>query len=237
MLTVRLRFENSTPFERGNRVLPDDIVSESVNPPSREIRALLPELTSESLQLSSKLQALASEDDRCVLVAGLNEGESSPAIALELAVGLSAIDGQSVLLVDANLRSPWLHERFDMSPQPGLTNVLGASPAIVAGAVRMVKPNLGLLPVGTAKADSSIFTSTAFSELLEMELRPRFRFIIINSAPFVQYADANLIASRADGVVITLTSGRHHRTELLDLTSELESMRAKIFGTVLCDDK
>jgi Mrp family chromosome partitioning ATPase len=236
MPTVRLRLKSSTSYDSEAKPLPDNIVSESVHPPSERIRAHLPEVSSESLQLSSKLQALASEDDRFILIAGLNEADSSPEIAIQLAVGLSAIDGQSVLLVDANLRSPWLHQRFGFDAQPGLTNVLSTSPAVVAGAVRMVKPNLALLPVGTLRADSSLFTSTAFSELLDLELRPRYRFIIVNSAPFIQYADANLIASRADGVVITLTSGRHHRTELLDLTNELESMKSKVFGTVLCDE-
>ena len=236
MPTIRVRIEKSGAFASVPKIFPDNIISDSSSTPAPGLASRLPEVSSDVLKLSANLQASVTDSDKFILVAGFNEGESSAEISVQLAVGLSAIDDQSVLLVDANLRNPWLHNRFGIDLQPGLTNVLSASPAIIAGAVRVIKPNLAILSAGTAEAGSSIFTSTAFSELIEIDLNPRYRFIIVNSAPFGQFADANLIASRADGVVITLTSGRHHRTELLDLKNELESMKSKIFGTVLCEE-
>jgi Mrp family chromosome partitioning ATPase len=194
-----------------------------------------PVASPEALKLSSRLQALVSENDRFILVAGFNEKESSSEIAMQLAAGLSEINGQSVLLVDGNLRNPWLHNRFGIDVQPGLTNVLGKSAGLLTSAIRVITPTLAVLPAGNLRRDSSLFASTDFSDLLECQLRPRFRFIIINSAPFSQFVDASLVASRADGVVITLTSGQHSRSELLDLRNELESLKAKIFGTVLCE--
>jgi Mrp family chromosome partitioning ATPase len=212
------------------------IASDSIRESSPELLSREPEASSEALTLCSKLQASASENDRFILVAGFNEKESSSEIALQIATGLSEINGQSVLLVDANLRDPWLHKRFGIDDQPGLANVLGKAAGQLNGAIRVITPTLAVLPAGVSKPDSSIFISTDFSDLLECQLRPRFRFIIFNSAPFSQFVDASLIASRADGVVITLTSGRHGRTELLNLKNELESLKAKIFGTVLCKD-
>jgi len=237
LATIRIRLTAASPLDRELAGAPDAVGSDSTCVAAPDLLARVPEASSEALRLASKLQASTSEDDRFILVAGFNEKESSSEIAFQLAVGLSEIDGQSVLLVDANLHNPWLHKRFGIEAQPGLTNVLGTSAGLLAGAVRVVNPTLAVLPAGNLKADSSIFTSTGFSDLLEIQLRPRYRFIIFNSAPFIQFVDANLIASRADGVVITLTSGRHHRTELLDLKNELESLKSKIFGTVLCEDK
>jgi Mrp family chromosome partitioning ATPase len=234
--TIRVRIEKSGPFASDPGIFPDHAISDTSPTPAPGLSSRLPEVSSEVLKLSANLQASVADNDKFILVAGFNEGESSEEISLQLAAGLSAMDGQSVLLVDANLRNPWLHDRFGIGLQPGLTNVLSASPAITAGAVRVIKPNLAILPAGTTKAGASIFTSTPFSELIELELYPRYRFIIVNSAPFGQFADANLIASRADGVVITLTSGRHHRNELVDLKNELESMKSKIVGTVLCEE-
>ena len=196
----------------------------------------LPEISPEALKLSSKLQATASEDERVILVAGLNANESSSEFAVQLAVGLSEINGQSVLLVDANVRTPSLHKEFGIKAHPGLTNVLdGSSPLDIAA--RLVKPNLAFLPAGNSNSNSAIFTSAEFSDLFALQLRRQFRFTIVNSAPFTQFVDGNLIAPRADGVVITLTSGRHHRAELLELKNELEALKARIVGVVLCQNK
>lgn len=236
MPTIRVRIEKAVPFASESRIFPDSAISDTSPMPAPGLSSRLPEVSSEVLKLSANLQASVTDSDKFILVAGFHEGEPSEEISVQLAAGLSAMDGQSVLLVDANLRNPWLHDRFGIDLQPGLTNVLSASPAITAGAVRVIKPNLAILPAGTANAGASIFTSTAFSQLMELELYPRYRFVIVNSAPFGRFADANLIASRADGVVITLTSGRHHRDELLDLKNELESMRSKIVGTILCEE-
>jgi Mrp family chromosome partitioning ATPase len=236
MSTISLHETATSALARDLKRASDSVAAESSRTVAPDLLARVPEVSSEALKLSTKLQAAASENDRVILVAGLNEKESASEIAIQLAVGLSEINGQSVLLIDANLRNPMLHKRFGINSQPGLTDVI-ARTGLLASTVRQVKPTLAVLPAGNSKPDTSIFTSMEFSELLEQQLRPHYRFIILSSAPFIQFVDANLIASRSDGVIITLTSGRHHRTELLDLKNELESLKAKIFGTVLCEAK
>jgi Mrp family chromosome partitioning ATPase len=235
MSTFRLRITTGSALERESESTTRTQVVDAARADVPELLEQEPVASPEALKLSSRLQALASENDRFILVAGFNEKESSAEIAMQLSAGLSEINGQSVLLVDGNLRNPWLHNRFGVDVQPGLTNVLGKNAGLLTSAIRVITPTLAVLPAGNSRPDSSLFASTDFSDLLECQLRPRFRFIILNSAPFSQFVDASLIASRADGVVITLTSGRHSRTELLDLKNELESLKAKIFGTVLCE--
>ncbi len=196
----------------------------------------LPRILPEVLKISCKLQASSSENDRIILVSGLNGEESSSEFAAQLAAALSETDAQLVTLVDANFRNPSLHRNFGIEQQPGLTDVLNRT-APLDGAVRVVRPTLAVLPVGGSTRDSALLISAEFSFLLERQLRPRSRFIIVTSAPFGQFVDANLIASRVDGVVITMTAGRHRRSELLDLQSELEGLKSKIVGVVLCESE
>ncbi len=74
----------------------------------------------------------------------------------------------------------------------------------------------------------------AFSELLE-SLSSKFDRVILDSPPVGAVADAVVLATQADGVVLVLKSGVTHREVARRTVRALNDVKAKLFGAVLND--
>lgn len=167
-----------------------------------------------------------------VTSSGPQEGKSTTAINLGIAMAQS---GQRVLIVDTDMRRPRLHKAF------GVANELGVSSLVVAegkldDAVKTTEvPGLYLLPCGPIPPNpAELLHTKAFSELLET-LSSKFDRVILDSPPVGAVADAVVLATQADGVVLVLKSGRTHREVARRTVRALNDVKAKLFGAVLND--
>jgi Mrp family chromosome partitioning ATPase len=64
-----------------------------------------------------------------------------------------------------------------------------------------------------------------------------FRLIIVECPPLLQSADAAVLASNCEGVIIVLDNLRHTRSELRDAQAELQRLNAPFLGAVLSSQK
>ena len=65
-----------------------------------------------------------TRDTRTIAIASSMSGEGKSSIASQLAISMAKASGQTVLLVDGDLRCPDLHDIFGLDPKPGLCGVL-----------------------------------------------------------------------------------------------------------------
>jgi capsular exopolysaccharide synthesis family protein len=128
-----------------------------------------------------------------------------------------ALPGTKVVLVDADLRKPSLHEVFDMPNLLGLADVL-ATPSLSAEPIlnKALRPthidNLLLLPAGRTPMDPGyLLNSPRFAEVLDT-LKTQADLIIIDSAPLLNATETRFIANIVDGTFLTVNSGRTRRT-------------------------
>jgi len=124
-----------------------------------------------------------------------------------------ALPGTRVILIDADLRKPSLHEIFDMPNLLGLADVL-ATPSISAEPIlkKALRPtevdNLLLLPAGRAPMDPGyLLNSPRFAEVLET-LKDQADLVIIDSAPLLAAAETRFIANTVDGTLLVVNAGR-----------------------------
>ncbi len=167
-----------------------------------------------------------------VTSSGPQEGKSTTAINLGIAMAQS---GQRVLIVDTDMRRPRLHKAF------GVANELGVSSLVVGegkldDAIKTTEvPGLYLLPCGPIPPNpAELLHTQAFSELLE-SLSSKFDRVILDSPPVGAVADAVVLATQADGVVLVLKSGVTHREVARRTVRALNDVKAKLFGAVLND--
>jgi Mrp family chromosome partitioning ATPase len=193
-----------------------------------------PEASSEALKICYRLLASMSEVDGTILVTGMGEESSTSRLSVQIAVGLSQVQSEKVLLVDAELPSRALAATFGVKPQPGLSELIAGS-SDFASCAREVTPKLFLLPAGAIGIDASQFASTQFAALIERQLRREFRYVIIHSSPFGESAAANLLAVHSDGVVLAIHAGQHHRDELSELKKDLSAIHTKLLGVILVE--
>ena len=152
-------------------------------------------------------QAQVERGVKKVMVASAVAGEGKTITALNLAVTLSESYLRRVVLVDADLRCPRVHEMLDSAPIHGLNEALKAAqpgPLILT----TVSPRLSILPAGQADPDPmGQLTGPRMASLLA-ELAQKFDWVVIDTSPVVLLPDANLLAGMVDGAVIVIRAGR-----------------------------
>lgn len=155
-------------------------------------------------------------------------------IAANLAVVLSQLGGRT-LLIDADLRNPAQHSLF------GLENRVGLS-ALLAGragpeAVQRV-PGLGslsVLPSGAAPPNpQELLARPSFGVLLE-RLAEHVDFILIDTPPAAESADAQTVAARARAALFVARKNHSRLWRLQAISESVARARAKVLGAVLND--
>jgi capsular exopolysaccharide synthesis family protein len=152
-----------------------------------------------------------------------------------LARALARQTDQRVLIVDGDLASPSQHQRFDVPASPGLAEALLTD----AGMREAVHPtaieSLYILPSGSAdEGESNIVYSAEFSKMLAT-LRDQFQIILVDTPPLRDSGAGYLMASKSDGVLLVMASGRHRRSELRKVSSELAGVGTKVLGVCLTE--
>ncbi|GBD21303.1 Tyrosine-protein kinase YwqD [bacterium HR28] len=172
---------------------------------------------------------------RTILICGVGRSSTdSASVAANLAAA-SAVAGERVLLVDADLRHPSLHTLATETVSLGLAEWLVNSdqrPAPVYGTslaeLRLLPA--GQLPAGTNPAD--LFSRPLTSERLTL-LRELGDRVIFHTAPLPRYGDALALAGLAEGVLLVIRSGVTPRTAAQQAKEQLERAGACLLGVVL----
>lgn len=175
------------------------------------------------------------ENDWNVLgVTSPGHGEGKTLTAVNLAASLAMETSQTVLLVDADLRSPSIHEVFGLDDCPGLADYLLDDQPVED---LLVHPGIGrfvLLPGGRAISNSAeILTSPKMLALVE-EFKHRYpaRIIIFDLPPLLHTADVLAFSPYTDALLLVVEEGKTKVEELQRALSLLKNSRP-VLGTVL----
>jgi len=145
---------------------------------------------------------------------------------------------RKVLIIDADLRRPRMHDIFDVSNDRGLSDILREelSAENVAGLIKETAiPNLHVLPAGKAThAAAHLLYSRNFAPLLA-KFKQEYDMILIDTPPMLQMTDARVAGRLADAVVLVARSGTTTRDAVLAAKDRLEEDCIRILGTVLND--
>lgn len=162
--------------------------------------------------------------------AGPSEGKTI--IAANLAVAIAQA-GQQVLLVDADLRRPRIHKLFDIHTEAGFPQALMDS-ALDGRLVNVERVDgLKLLPAGPLPPNpAEMLASRRMGDLLS-ELTRQWDVVLFDSSPVLPVADASVLASRVDGVVLVVDAGRTRRALAQRAVENLLQVDAAILGVVL----
>ncbi len=167
---------------------------------------------------------------KVVMVTSAAAGEGKSLTATNLALTFSESYRRNVLLVDADLRRPTLHETFRVPNTSGLSDGLHADKEQKLALVR-VSPRLTLLTAGRPDPDPmSGLTSDRMARVIE-EAAARFDWVIVDTPPVALLPDAGLLASMVDTVLLVIRAAKTPHA-LIRRTVEAIG-RDKIFGVVL----
>lgn len=167
-----------------------------------------------------------------VMVTSAKPGEGKTTTAVNLAVAYAQADN-NVLIIDADLRKPMMHQILNLSNQIGFTTLLSNQCTIEQAVAATHITNLSLLTSGPIPPNpSEMLGSRRMAGLLE-ELKTQFDIIIIDTPPTLVVTDAQIMASHCDGVLLVVDAGKVKREHALKAKSNLERANARLLGAVL----
>lgn len=172
----------------------------------------------------------AANRTQVVMVASALAGEGKTLTAANVALTLSNSYRKRVLVIDADLRRPALHQVFRIETAHGLADGLGSS-SDAKIVVRQVTPTLSLLPAGRPTSDPMAGLISERMRRLVEEARELFDWVIIDTPPLMLLPDANLLMSMADGVLLVV---RAESTPYPMVKRAADAVgRSRILGVVL----
>jgi succinoglycan biosynthesis transport protein ExoP len=167
-----------------------------------------------------------------VLITSSQDEEGKTTTVANLGMVLAQA-GKRVVLVDADLRKPRLHRFFGVENRVGLTNVLAQEVEPPEAVVQSGVPNLVLLPCGPIPGNpAELLSSDAMGAMLQ-HLGKIADFVLVDSAPVLAAADASILATYADAVLLVADADRSTRGSVAQARVQLDQVNAKVVGAVL----
>ncbi len=190
-------------------------------------------LSIESLRsLRTSLQVtLACSSNNIISILGVSLGVGKSFVSANLAYLLAA-GGKRVLLIDGDLRRGTLHKYMNVSPMPGLTEVLKKTATADSALVKTLHKNLDFLPRGAYPTEpSELLMSDRFKALMTT-LAQAYDVVVIDTAPVLLVTDAVLIGSIAATNYLVMGAGAHQPAELDMALKRLAGSGVQVQGSI-----
>ena len=142
-----------------------------------------------------------------VVVTSPSPAEGKTFSAVNLALAQSHLAESSVLLGDFDLRRPIIHNLFQIDRAPGLSDYLTGQCTFPQALRRIEGMSLYILPAGTPVKNPLELLNMRQAKALFEELPRTFNWAIFDTPPLLFSADANLLATMADGTILVVKIG------------------------------
>jgi non-specific protein-tyrosine kinase len=167
---------------------------------------------------------------RTLVVTSPATGEGKSTTIANLAVTM-AQRGRRTILVDCDLRRPSLHTLFNLSEQPGLTNmVLDETEAPLQ---KTSVDNLWLLASGTKPPNPADLLGTQKVDKVIEKLLTQADIVLFDAPPVIAVTDAAVLGAKVDGVLLVISAGKTRREHAERAKELLEKAKVRIVGVTL----
>lgn len=205
----------------------------------REVPTTLPMLVSPMSAVAEAYRRLRTNlrfarpdnEVRTVAVTSASKGEGKTTTATNLALALASA-GQDTLLIDADLRRPYLHNLFDTTDAPSLVDVLYDGPPDPATLATSVD-HLHVIPGGDTVPNPSELLGSHRMETLLNDMNEQFDYVVVDTAPVLLFSDAMALSPYCEGVMMVAAAGETDSRALDHALSQLRDVEAPLIGCVL----
>lgn len=214
----------------GNRLL--TTITEPHSPVSEQYR-----------KLKTNLVKLTKKDEfhNMLMVTSTVSREGKSLTALNLAISLAQDLDHTVLLIDADLRRPSIHQYLEFEPTLGLSDCLMDGTDIGEAIIRTGIGKLSVIPAGKEVPNPlELFSSRKMQELVrEMKHRYHDRYVIFDTPPLLPFAETRSLGHVMDGIVFVIKEGEASQESIREAMDAVKG--CKILGVVFnestaCDE-
>lgn len=199
-------------------LMADKLLPQAFNPSQRLARKLIghdmpdPRPADAFRDLRTQLLARVHSEGTVILVASTRRGSGASFVASNLAAAIALDESRTAILVDANLRSPVLHDRLAVAPTTGgLVDLLEGRVEDLHDVVYPTAlPRLLLVPAGERReASGELLASARMRQAIEALRTCAERVtVVVDAAAVANSPDARIASEFADLAVLVAGYGR-----------------------------
>ncbi len=176
--------------------------------------------------------ASVDEPIKTLMITSSSAEEGKTTISSNLAV-VMAFSGKRVLLLDADMRRPAVHNQFNISNRVGLSDLIRKR--LNYSEVMQVSeeiPNLFVITSGSLPHNPSELLTSKRMEQIISHLNAHFDIVIIDTPPLL-VTDAHVLSAKVDGVLLVIRPGKTRATIVRAPLEELHRLDANLVGVVM----
>jgi capsular exopolysaccharide synthesis family protein len=169
---------------------------------------------------------------RSLLVTSAAPREGKTTASMRLAI-VHSLQNRKTLLIDADLRRPGIHGRFDISNDRGMSSVIREE-ANWHDVLQKCPdyPDLDILPAGPASRTAADRLGIAIEKLLA-EANSEYDLIVVDAPPLLGFAEPLQMAVVVDGVIVMALAGQTNRNAVNGVITSLKRVKANVIGVAL----
>jgi capsular exopolysaccharide synthesis family protein len=176
--------------------------------------------------------SMIDQNIQVIMITSAGPGEGKTTTVANLAITY-AQQGKKVVVIDADMRKPTLHSRFQLSNRTGLSNLLSGQIPLEDAVKETHIANLYAIPSGTIPPNpSEILASKRMKSVVE-DLKQQFDLVIFDTPPALVVTDAQIASTLCDGVLLVIDSGKVKREHAIKMKSAFDYVNARVLGVIL----
>ena len=191
--------------------------------------------------LHTNLQFISPDQPiRSLVISSSTPADGKSTVTTFLAQAAAAM-GLRVLLVDADLRRPRIHETTDLPNVWGLSNVISSEIHVDdviqrcsfgSTALTPTDDNLFVLTAGQIPPDPTRLLASKKMRHLVERFQEQFDLVLFDTPPLLGLADARILAAHTDGIALVVGLGKTDRAVLTEVLYGLRTSRARVLGLI-----
>ena len=183
--------------------------------------------------LRTNLQFVCTDRNiKKILITSSAPGEGKSTITINLGIALAQV-GHKVIIVDADMRKPKIHNYLKLQNFPGLTNVLAKTNTLEEAVQYCPELGISVMTCGPIPPNPAELIETKMMENILNQLAEEYDYVLIDSPPASFITDASVLSKHADGVLMVFLHGSI-TFEIVALSiKNLKSAGANILGGIL----
>ncbi|MGP6157348.1 MAG: GumC family protein [Vulcanimicrobiaceae bacterium] len=184
-------------------------------------------------QLVAALRYSSKNPPRTITFTSPEQGDGKSTVAINTAISMAMMKAR-VLIIDADLRRPSLHEKLNVPNERGLTDVLVGITSFPEAIKPTSHPDVWVLTAGGfAPNPVALLQSAEFESILE-QAHERFEYVIVDGPALRSIVDSLILSIKADGAVLVVSSQKSDGRAVASALQKLKSVGSiNLLGVVL----
>ncbi len=167
-----------------------------------------------------------------LMVTSVAPGDGKSTLTTNLGLAAARL-GYKTVLIDADARSPALHQFFGVPNVDGLSDLLAGEIGLEQAIFETKQARLHVIPSGPWTSDFFALLGSAAMVELRDTLMQIYDVNLIDSPTFLAAADGAVLASLVEGVLLVLRLGRARREAIAAILDQLAHLNVQPVGLVL----